>query len=230
MNDISAHKLGNLFAKPLTEREAPGYKDLIYRPQDLRSIKNAINAGGKALIKAAESAGEDATSSNVWIPETPDVVPPAGIVNSTQLEKELTRIFANAIMFNPEVASKRGVGPAFRTRQRTLSRRTLDDEDEAPSEEEVINGKQDVSVVKDTREIFEAVEEKVAGWRSAERAVEEGGGFLKGPVARLRGGASEEVDELAGGGEGVVGSVEGEGEGEVEVEVEVEPRGKRRRR
>lgn len=204
MNDISAHKLGNLFAKPLTEREAPGYKDLIYRPQDLRSIKNAINAGGKALIKAAEGAGEDATSSNVWIPEMPDVVPPAGIVNSTQLEKELTRIFANAIMFNPEVPSKRGVGPAFRTRQRTLSRRTLDDEDEAPSEEEVINGKQDVSVVKDTREIFEAVEEKVAGWRSAERAVEEGGGFLKGPVARLRGGASEEVDELAGGGEGVV--------------------------
>lgn len=218
MSDISTHKLGSLFAKPLTEREAPGYKDLIYRPQDLRSIKNAINAGGKALLKAADSGGEDASSSSVWIPETPDVVSPAGIVNSTQLEKELMRVFANAVMFNPEVPLKRGVGPAFRTRKRTLEG-TVPEEEDDPSEEEVVKGKQDVSVIKDTREIFEAVEEKVTEWRRAEKAVDEGGGL----AGRLRGGGSEEVDELAGTGEDVV-------VGSVEQEATPEPRGKRRRR
>ena len=221
MNDITTHKLGNLFAKPLTDREAPGYRDLIYRPQDLRSIRTAINAGGRALIKAAEGLGEEGNSSNVWIPETPEVVPPLGIVNSTQLEKELMRIFANAIMFNPEVPSKRDVGPAFRTRQRTLERRVADEEEEAPSEGEVINGKQDVSVVKDTREIFKAVEEKLAGWKSVERPADEGGGTTKGP-GRLRGGGDEEADELAGNEEDIVGSVE--------QEATPEPRSKRRRR
>ena len=220
MNDITTHKLGNLFAKPLTDRDAPGYKDLIYRPQDLRSIRNAINAGGKAFAKAAESLDPNGNSSSVWIPETPEVVPPQGIVNSAQLEKELMRVFANAIMFNPEVPSKRGLGPAFRTRQKILEGEVLSEEDEDPSEE-VINGKQDVSVVKDTREIFDAVEEKVAAWRSAEKPVDEGGTSAKG-LAKLRDGGSEEADELAGAGEEVVGSVE--------QKATPEPRSKRRRR
>ena len=222
INDISTHKLGNMFAKSLTDREAPGYKDLIRRPQNLRSIKLAINAGGKALLKATEGMGEEANSANVWIPETPEVVPPGGIVNSTQLEKELMRIFANAIMFNPEVPSKRGIGPAFRTRQRTLDLRAVDEEDEGQSEGEIVKGKQDVSVVKDTREIYDAVEEKVAQWRSAEKAAEEGGNPAKGLDRRLRGGGSEEVDELAGDGEEVVGTVE--------KEPTPEPRSKRRKR
>ena len=221
MNDISTHKLGNLFAKPLTDREAPGYKDLVYQPQDLRSIKLAMNAGGRALVKAAESLGEDGNSSSVWIPETPEVVPPAGIVNSTQLEKELMRIFANAVMFNPEVPSKRGVGPAFRTRQRTLAG-AVDEEPESLGEEEIVDGKQDVSVVKDAREIFEAVEEKVAAWRSAEKPSEGGSISAKGSLGRLRGGGSEEADELAGNGDDVLGSVE--------QEPTPEPRSKRRRR
>lgn len=221
MNDILAHKLGSMFSKPLTEREAPGYKNLIYRPQDLKSIKAAINAGNKALLKAAENVQEVGTSVNVWVPETPDVVPPKGIVNSAQLEKELMRMFANAIMFNPDVPSKRGFGPAFRTRRRTMERGALHSEDEDEGEEEVIKGKQDVSVVKDTREMFEAVEKSVAEWRSAERAAEEGGA-PKTAAGRLRGGGSEEVDELAGDGDDVVGSVE--------QEVTPEPRSKRRRR
>ncbi|KAL6717364.1 hypothetical protein ACLMJK_005279 [Lecanora helva] len=223
INDISTHKLGNLFAKPLTDRDAPGYKDLIYRPQDLRSIKLAINAGAKALTKASEDTVEDANSASVWIPETPEVIPPAGIVNSTQLEKELMRVFANAIMFNPEVASKRGVGPAFRTRRRTLDQGAINDNEEEAQGDEIVKGKQDVSVVNDTREIFEAVQEKVAQWRSAEKpTTDDANSLTKGPVGRSRGGGSEEMDELAGAGEEVVGTVE--------KEPTPEPRGKRRKR
>lgn len=117
MNDISGHKLASMFAKPITDREAPGYKDLIFRPQDLKSIKSAIVAGSKALVSAADSAGAVSASGEigspaaqagggtpnvksvgVWIQANADIVPPRGIVNSAQLEKELMRMFANAVM------------------------------------------------------------------------------------------------------------------------------------
>lgn len=218
MNDIIHHKVANLFAKPLTDREAPGYKDLIYRPQDLMSIKKAISNGSRAANAAIEDLTQEGSSS-VWIPESPEVIPPKGIVNSAQLEKELMRIFANAIMFNPDVPTRRGFGPAFRTRQHTAE---LDDayDDDREESEEVIKGKQDVSVVKDTREMFETVEKSVSEWRNAERAAEDGG---KGGAAKQRKGEEdaedEEADELAG--EEVVGSVEVD-EGEKRV--------KRRRR
>lgn len=218
MNDVIHHKVANVFAKPLTDREAPGYRDLIYRPQDLNSIKKAISNGSKAANATIEDLTQEGSSS-VWIPESPDVMPPKGIVNSAQLEKELMRMFANAIMFNPDLPTKRGFGPAFRTRQRTAEPGAIYDEDREETEE-VIKGKQDVSVVKDTREMFEAVERSVSDWRSAEKAAEEGG---KGTVGKLRGGGDgtedEEVDELAG--EEVVGSVEVD---------EGEKRAKRRRR
>ncbi|KAK4691153.1 hypothetical protein P7C71_g5787, partial [Lecanoromycetidae sp. Uapishka_2] len=188
LNEIIAHKVANVFAKPLSERDAPGYKDLIYRPQDLKSIKTAINAGSKALVAAAETAGEDASPSSVWVPESPDLIPPKGIVNSAQLEKELMRIFANAIMYNPDLPSHRGVGPAFRTRARTARDGTVDpeadEEDEDEDEEVVEKGKEDVSVVKDTREMFGAVAPVISRWRNAEKAAEDDGkGF-----GRLRGG------------------------------------------
>lgn len=218
MNDIIHHKVANVFAKPLTEREAPGYKDLIYRPQDLNSIKKAISNGSKAANAAMEDGTQEGSSS-VWIPESPDVMPPKGIVNSAQLEKELMRMFANAIMFNPELPTKRGFGPAFRTRQRTADIGATIDEDREETEE-VIKGKQDVSVVKDTREMFETVERSVSDWRNAEKAAEQGEKEIAG---KLRGGGDEaedeEVDELAG--EEVVGSVEVD---------EGEKRPKRRRR
>ena len=205
MNDIVHHKVANLFAKPLTDREAPGYRDLIYRPQDLNSIKRAISNGSKAANAAIEDLNQEG-SSNVWIPESPDVVPPKGIVNSAQLEKELMRMFANAIMFNPDLPTKRSFGPAFRTRQRTAELGATFDEDREETEE-VIKGKQDVSVVKDTREMFETVERSVSDWRNAEKTAEEGGKAITG---KLRGGGDqgedEEVDELAG--EELVGSVE----------------------
>ena len=220
MNDIIHHKVANLFAKPLTDREAPGYRDLIYRPQDLSSIKKAIGNGSKAASAAIEDLAQEGSSS-VWIPESPEVIPPRGIVNSAQLEKELMRVFANAIMFNPDLPTKRGFGPAFRTRQHTAEVGGDYDEDREETEE-VIKGKQDVSVVKDTREMFENVEKSVSDWRNAERAAEDGGKGTVGTTGKLGGGdeaEDEETDELAG--EELVGSVEVD---------EGEKRAKRRRR
>ena len=217
MNDIIHHKLASLFAKPLTEREAPGYRDLIYRPQDLNSIKKAISNGSKAANAAVEDLGQEGLS-NFWIPETLDVIPPKGIVNSAQLEKELMRIFANAIMFNPDLPTKRGFGPAFKARQATVEASAAYDED-GEETEEIIKGKQDVSVVKDTREMYETVERSVSAWRNAERAAEDTG---KETVKKQQGDGEaedEEADELAG--EEVVGSVEVD---------EGEKRAKRRRR
>ncbi|MCJ1283442.1 hypothetical protein MMC26_002771 [Xylographa opegraphella] len=193
MNDIRTHKLASMFAKPLTEREAPGYKDVIYRPQDLKSIKAAIGFASRALA-ATDDTGSPAIggtkgSASIWVGKSLDVMPPKGIVNSTQLEKELCRIFANAVMFNPD--PKRGLGPAFRTRSRLIAAgKEIGDEDAIVIDEEDGGG-----VVRDTREMFETVEKSVSNWRAAERAGEDG-------RARLRGGEEtkeeSEVDELAG--------------------------------
>lgn len=241
MNDVTAHKLASLFAKPLTEREAPGYKDLIYRPQDLKSIKSAISAGSRAVAAAADNtttvgtpageagspgqgAGTPSAAANknasLWIPKTADVVPPKGIVNSAQLERELMRMFANAVMFNPD--TNRGFGPAFRFRE-PAGADGDDDGDGGAGEEGQRAGTEDGEegdeggVVRDTREMFAAVDKSVAAWRAAERAAEEAGGgravvptSVPAPVglvaSRLRGGGEEmekekeedEADELAG--------------------------------
>lgn len=218
MNDISAHKLASMFAKPLTEREAPGYKDLIYRPQDLKSIKSAIIAGGKALVSVTDNSNFDGVGSPAqagvgtpsgknaisnWIAATPDVVPPKGIVNSAQLEKELMRMFANAIMFNPD--SKRGVGPAFRPRKprrHVVPHNTTADEDEdAEGDADEPSGREDDEedggVVTDTREMFEAVERSVGHWRAAERGVENVGS-VGGRARLVEKEEDQDVDELAG--------------------------------
>ncbi|MCJ1429543.1 hypothetical protein MMC29_007458, partial [Sticta canariensis] len=160
MNDISGHKLASMFAKPITDREAPGYKDLIFRPQDLKSIKSAIVAGSKALVSTADSAGAvsasgeigspvaqagggtpNAKSVGVWIQANADVVPPKGIVNSAQLEKELMRMFANAVMFNPD--PRRGFGPAFRKRGGRALGDNGDGEDEDEDQGEEKGGRQE---------------------------------------------------------------------------------------
>lgn len=198
MNDISAHKLASLFAKPLTDRDAPGYKNLIYRPQDLKSLKSAIGAGSRALAAAVDGSGaadagspitqlggmtpsNNVRSSTVWIPATVDVVPPKGIVNSAQLEKELMRMFANAVMFNPD--PKRGFGPTFRERSGhdhhhlQLGETGLAGHNDKSREEEehpviAAEDEEEGGVVKDAREMYAAVERSVTNWRAAERAVE----------------------------------------------------------
>lgn len=106
MNDITSHKHASLFANPVKERDAEGYRDIIKRPTDLKSIKAAINVGAKVVAAAASADTPGGPNSpggaggNVTLPINGDYVPPKGIVNSAQLERELMRMFANAVMFN----------------------------------------------------------------------------------------------------------------------------------
>lgn len=153
MNDILSHKHASLFSNPVKEKNAEGYRDIIKRPQDLKSIRSAIAAGTRA-VNALTSAGAGAgtgvgardspaggaggaspggVGTAVTLERTEDLVPPKGIVNSAQLERELMRMFANAVMFNP-------------------------------GEE---------GVVRDAREMFESVQGAVSNWRSAERRSED---------------------------------------------------------
>jgi len=167
-----------MFSQPVKERDAPGYKSIILQPQDLKSIRSAISAGNKAgaaIVANLEDNGEQ----NVTLPISEDLVPPKGIVNNAQLEKELMHIFANAIMFNPD--PNRGLGKLFEI---------------IPSVEESTSGAADNydfdenRVAKDTKAMFADVEKIVEEMRSAERRSEEAKGEAED---------ADEVDELAGG-------------------------------
>lgn len=160
MNEIMTHKHASLFSAPVKEKNAEGYRDVIFQPQDLKSIRSAISAGARAVAAASAASAATTTgnatgnsesmslsgspmapsgsgggSGTLLLPFSPDLVPPRGIVNSAQLEQELMRMFANAVMFNPG----------------------------------------DDGVVKDTREMFEAVAAAVDSWKQAERAAENRG-------------------------------------------------------
>ncbi|RPB27977.1 hypothetical protein L211DRAFT_476286 [Terfezia boudieri ATCC MYA-4762] len=89
LHNISAHRFANLFMAPVGERVAPGYSRLVYRPMDLKTIKAAIKNGATAVNQL--TAASTTTTA---------IVPPKGIVNSAQLERELFRMFANAVMYN----------------------------------------------------------------------------------------------------------------------------------
>jgi hypothetical protein len=210
LNDIVSHKLAGIFAKPLSERDAPGYKDLVLRPQDLKSIKAAISKGGKA-VHAAIDAFEEGDGSGQETPTesapavgvgsrvgplgngmylvqtSEDLVPPKGIVNSSQLEMELTRMFANAVMFNPLPTSERGFGRSLRLRKNggdvILKREEStgadtessgEDSDESPSSEG--------GIIADAREMFEDMLGRVGRWREleAERMGNDESGGSKG--------------------------------------------------
>ncbi|KGO48998.1 Bromodomain [Penicillium expansum] len=173
MNDVATHKLASIFAKPISERDAPGYHDLIYRPSDLKSIKSAIHQGSKAVATAGESAstpagdgespvpgGTPSKSGVLMLQKNEDFIPPKGVVNSAQLEKELIRMFANAIMFNP--IPQRGFGPAFPMSTDRGSREStqLGDSDEG-------------GIIHDSMEMFEDVQQAVTRWRAAERTADE---------------------------------------------------------
>jgi hypothetical protein len=174
MNDVTTHKHGSIFTKPLTEREAPGYRDLIYRPQDLKSIKSCINQGSKAVAAASEAAstpaadgespapaaGTPSKNAVLMLPKSEDIVPPKAIVNSAQLEKELIRMFANAVMYNP--TPQHGFGPAFPMIKDGGSRTS-------PSISEPDEG----GIVNDAMEMFDDVEKAVTKWRAAERTADE---------------------------------------------------------
>jgi len=181
---VSGHKNASTFSAPVKERDAPGYKTLIRRPQDLKSIRSAITAGHRAATAAAPE-DMNPSSSSVWLPISEDLVPPKGIINYAQLEKELMRMFANAVMFNAD--PDRGLGRRWQG---------------------IGKGKGDVigyeidedGVVKDTRAMFADVEKVIGSLRSAERRSEE---MRESSMAR---GDDDDVDELAGDGESHAGN------------------------
>lgn len=111
MNSINGHRHANRFQKRVNEKDAEGYFDIVKRPQDLNSVKVAIKAGTKA-VAAATAAQEEGTpevstgtptkdGNVITLEKTADLMPPKVIVNNQQLEKEIMRVFANAVMFNP---------------------------------------------------------------------------------------------------------------------------------
>ena len=106
MNDIQSHKHASLFSVPVRDKDAEGYSSMIKRPTDLKSIRTAIAAGTRAVNAVASTSDAPAGSpgasgSSINLPISDDLVPPKGIVNSAQLEREVMRMFANAVMFNP---------------------------------------------------------------------------------------------------------------------------------
>lgn len=279
LNEITSHKLAGIFAKPLTERDAPGYKSLIHRPQDLKSIKAAVSKGSRAAISAIEKleaengpmemGDDDATPTPVSkaagppasaittnpategaigngfyrIRATEDLVPPKGIVNSAQLEMELVRMFANAVMFNPLPTSERGFGRSLRLRKRggelaqygarrhksepggdeeSAAEKNAREESEAATSatgttetESSAAGSDEVGIIADAREMFADVERLVSRWRELE-----GGGSMGGwqassstPVA-LTGGVGGGIERHASvSASSVAGEDEGDGTG-----------------
>ncbi|KAK5305136.1 hypothetical protein LTR99_004202 [Exophiala xenobiotica] len=194
LNDITSHKLAGIFAKPLSERDAPGYKDLIFRPQDLKSIKAAVSKGGRAALAAIEALEEDKTveetpTKNAPGPETTgerplgngmylvkkteELLPPKGIVNSSQLEKELVRMFANAVMFNPLPTSERGFGRSLRPRKQGGDYVAHDHDADAGSSTSSSSSEEgspadEGGIISDAREMFDDVMVSIRKWRDVE--------------------------------------------------------------
>ncbi|KFY15521.1 hypothetical protein V492_01936 [Pseudogymnoascus sp. VKM F-4246] len=178
---IGAHRCASTFANPIKERDAPGYKDVILRPQDLKSIRSAITAGSRAGLAAVASMDEesDKGQASLQLPISEELVPPKGIVNNAQLEKELMLMFANAIMFNPD--PDHGFGRAFSAVQG----------EPAEAEENGGYALDEDGVVRDTKTMFADVEKIVGELRSAEQRKSE---EKEGLDRRAR--ESESVDDV----------------------------------
>lgn len=194
LNEITSHKLAGIFAKPLSERDAPGYKDLVFRAQDLKSVKAAVSKGGRAALAAIEAleaedkSGQETPTKNApgptsdtgerslgngmyLVKKSEDLTPPKGIVNSSQLEMELVRMFANAVMFNPLPTSERGFGRSLRPRKRGGDV-DVDDSTSSSQGSPVDEG----GIISDAREMFEDVMASVRKWREVEVERLGGGG------------------------------------------------------
>lgn len=196
LDQISGHRDANMFATALRERDAPGYKQIVLRPQDLTSIRAAIKHGNKAAIQAASILpGGDPGTPSVWLPISEDLAPPKGIVNSAQLERELVHMFCNAIMYNPD--PDRGIGQAF-------LKRSHQEEEEAFGYHFEENG-----VVKNTRAMFVQVGKLMSNLRNAERdrTVPLPSATRPGSAATPADDTAEDEDELAADGDPTPGGV-----------------------
>ncbi|KAH6479755.1 hypothetical protein HBI56_223320 [Parastagonospora nodorum] len=125
MNDIQSHKHASTFSAAVRAKDAEGYYDIIKRPTDLKTIQKAIASGAKQVASAASDtpAGSPGGGGGVVeLPVIPDNIPPKSIVNAAQLEKELMRMFVNAVMFNPgEDGVVEDAREMFETVQRSVS-------------------------------------------------------------------------------------------------------------
>lgn len=105
MNDIKSHRHASTFTSAVRAKDAEGYYDIIKRPTDLKTIQKAIAFGSKQVAAAASTdtpvGSPGANGAIVELPMTLENIPPKSIVNASQLEKELMRMFVNAVMFNP---------------------------------------------------------------------------------------------------------------------------------
>ncbi|KAF3932542.1 hypothetical protein ABW20_dc0102764 [Dactylellina cionopaga] len=110
LNNVSAHRFANLFMKPVDERSAPGYSKIVYKPQDIKSIRASIKIGaaqnptGTPTLTPTPTADAPSASFGTT-PSTPTATSggassKSAITNSAQLEKEIWRMFANAVMYN----------------------------------------------------------------------------------------------------------------------------------
>jgi hypothetical protein len=125
MNDIQSHKHASTFSSAVRAKDAEGYYDIIKRPTDLKSIQKAIGFGAKQVAAAASDTPAGSPGGGGGIVELPVIsenTPPKSIVNAAQLEKELMRMFVNAVMFNPgEEGVVEDAREMFETVQRSVS-------------------------------------------------------------------------------------------------------------
>jgi hypothetical protein len=161
MEQIIGHRDASLFAHQIRERDAPGYSSIVLQPQDLKSIRAAINHGNRTAAAAAASLPDgDPGTSSVWLPISEELVPPKGIINSAQLDRELAHMFSNAIMYNPD--PNRGPGPYF---MRSDEEVDAEDGEDGP----VLGYKVDENgIVNNARAMFVEVQKLLADMRNAE--------------------------------------------------------------
>lgn len=104
LDEITSHKHASMFAEAVKAKKAEGYYDIVKRPTDLSTIKKALANGAKYVTQMAADTplgSPGGAGATIELPISSDVVPPKAIVNPAQLEKELMRMFVNAMMFNP---------------------------------------------------------------------------------------------------------------------------------
>lgn len=125
MQDIQSHKHASTFSSAVRPKDAEGYYDIIKRPTDLKSIQKAIAFGAKQVASAASDTPAGSPGGGGGIVELPMIsenMPPKTIVNAAQFEKELMRMFVNAVMFNPgEEGVVEDAREMFETVQRSVS-------------------------------------------------------------------------------------------------------------
>ncbi|KAK8093758.1 hypothetical protein PG997_000443 [Apiospora hydei] len=193
LEQVTSHKHANMFAGPVKVRDAPNYSDIVLQPMDLKKIRAAIHQGQRHAQNVEKTQSDiEPSAMNVWLPTTADLVPPRGIINIAQLERELVHMFANATMYAPD--PDRGFGPEF------IKKRGEDDSDD---EEGVLGYEVDENgIVKQTRNMFMEVEKLLGDLRSeVERNAQPAGVPPLSRSVSMVGGeatAGEEDDEQGG--------------------------------